>query len=158
MRPRTLDEYVGQSHILAPGKLLRRAVEADRLFSMVLYGPPGSGKTSLSEVMARATGSALVTMNAVEAGVADLRRTIAEARNRRPKRTILFLDEVHRFNKSQQDVLLGPLEDDTVTMVGATVENPFFYLNPALLSRIQVFELRALEEAEVRALIEAALR
>jgi len=157
MRPRSLDEYVGQRHILAPGKLLRRAIEADRLFSMVLYGPPGSGKTSLTEVMARATDSSLVTMNAVEAGVADLRRAIAAARNRRPARTILLLDEVHRFNKAQQDVLLGPVEDDAVTMVGATVENPFFYLNPALLSRVQVFELRALEEDEVRGLLRAAL-
>lgn len=157
MRPRTLEEYAGQGHVLADGKLLRRAVESDRLFSMVLYGPPGSGKTSLTEVMARATGSALVSMNAVEAGVSDLRRAIAEARNRRPRRTILFLDEVHRFNKSQQDVLLGPLEDDAVTMVGATVENPFFYLNPALLSRVQVFELKALEEDDVRALLTRAL-
>jgi putative ATPase len=157
MRPRSLDEYVGQSHILAPGKLLRRALEADRLFSMVLYGPPGSGKTSLTEVMARATESSLVAMNAVEAGVADLRRAVAEARNRRPRRTILFLDEVHRFNRSQQDVLLGPLENDAVTMVGATVENPFFYLNPALLSRVQVFELKPLSEDELRTVLERAL-
>jgi len=157
MRPRTLDEYAGQSHILAEGKLLRRAIEADRLFSVVLYGPPGVGKTSLTEVMARSTGAALVAMNAVEAGVADLRRAIGEARTRRPRRTILFLDEVHRFNKSQQDVLLGPLEDDAITMVGATVENPFFYLNPALLSRVQVFELAPLDRSEIRGVLERAL-
>jgi putative ATPase len=158
LRPRALSDYVGQEHLLAPGKLLRRAIESDRLFSMILYGPPGSGKTSLGQVMANATRSALVQLNAVEAGVAELRRSVAEARVRAPRRTILFIDEVHRFSKSQQDVLLAPLEDDTVTMVGATVENPFFYLNHAVLSRVKVFELKPLAESEIRVILEGAVR
>jgi putative ATPase len=157
LRPSGLADYVGQEHVLAEGKLLRRAIESDRLFSMILYGPPGSGKTSLGQVIANATESALVTLNAVEAGVAELRRAVAEARVRTSRRTILFIDEVHRFNKSQQDVLLAPLEDDVVTMVGATVENPFFYLNHAVLSRVKVFELKPLEEHEVRVILERAL-
>lgn len=158
MRPRDLDDYVGQSHILAPGKLLRRAVESDRIFSMILYGPPGVGKTSLGNVIAGATRSTLVMLNAVEAGVSDLRRAVAEAGTRAPRRTIVFIDEVHRFNKAQQDVLLAPLENDVVTMIGATVENPFFYLNHALLSRVQVFELRSLTESEIGTLIDRAIR
>ena len=157
MRPRVLSEYVGQEHILAPGRLLRRAVETDRLFSMILYGPPGVGKTSLGLVIAGVTRSVLVSLNAVEAGVADLRRAVAGARARAERRTILFIDEVHRFNKSQQDVLLAPLEDDVVTMIGATVENPFFYLNHALLSRAQVFELAPLTEAEIDRILVRAL-
>jgi putative ATPase len=157
MRPQTMDDYVGQEHILARGKLLRRAVETDRLVSLVLYGPPGSGKTSLGNVIAGATQSALVMLNAVEAGVAELRRVLAEARARSPKRTIIFVDEIHRFNKAQQDVLLVPLENDVVTVIGATVENPFFYLNHALLSRVQVFELRPLRDDEVASLVDRAL-
>ncbi len=157
MRPRSLDEYVGQAHILAEGKLLRRAVETDRLFSMILYGPPGVGKTSLGQVVALSTSSSLVQLNAVEDGVAEIRQAVASARARAPRRTILFIDEVHRFNKAQQDVLLAPLEDDVVTMIGATVENPFFYLNKALLSRVQVFELRPLEREEVRDILVRAM-
>jgi len=157
LRPERLDQYVGQQHILAEGKLLRRAIESDRLFSIILYGPPGSGKTSLGHVVARSTESALVMLNAVEAGVSDLRRAIREAALRRPRRTILFIDEVHRFNKAQQDVLLGPLEDDVVTMIGATVENPFFYLNQAVLSRVKVFEFGPLSDEEVRTILERAL-
>jgi putative ATPase len=157
LRPEGLSDYIGQEHILAPGKLLRRAIETDRLFSLILYGPPGSGKTSLGQVIANATESALVTLNAVEAGASELRRAVAEARLRAPRRTILFIDEVHRFNKPQQDILLAPLEDDTVTMIGATVENPFFYLNHAVLSRVKVFELRPLAAGEVRTLLERAL-
>ncbi len=157
MRPTKLSEYVGQDHILAEGKLLRRAVETDRLFSMVLYGPPGSGKTSLGHVVAGATRSVLVMMNAVEAGAADLRRAVQQAKIRAPRRTILFIDEVHRFNKAQQDVLLAPLEDDVVTMIGATVENPFFYLNQALLSRVQVFELGPLVDDGVETILRRAL-
>jgi putative ATPase len=157
LRPTTLEEYVGQEHILGQGKLLRRAIEADRPFSMILYGPPGSGKTSLGHVIAHATKSTLVMMNAVESGVSELRVAIAEARRRVPRRTILFVDEVHRFNKSQQDVLLSPLEDDVVTMIGATVENPFFYVNQAVLSRVQVFELMPLSDADVRTIVTRAL-
>ena len=157
MRPRMLDEYVGQAHILGEGKLLRRAVETDRLFSMILYGPPGIGKTSLGQVVALATGSKLVSLNAVGDGVGELRTELAAARVRAPRRTILFIDEVHRFNKAQQDVLLAPLENDVVTMVGATAENPFFYLNKALLSRVQVFELRPLADEEIRGLLMRAL-
>jgi len=157
LRPTRLEEYVGQEHILAPGRLLRRAIETDRLFSMILYGPPGTGKTSLGHVVAGATTSVLVMMNAVEAGVPDLRRAVQQAKLRMPRRTILFIDEVHRFNKAQQDVLLAPLEDDVVTMIGATVENPFFYLNNALLSRVQVFELGPLSEESVRTILERAL-
>jgi putative ATPase len=157
MRPRTLDEYVGQTHILGSGKLLRRAVETDRLFSIILYGPPGIGKTSLGQVVALATSSKLVSLNAVEDGVGEIRKVLAAARVRAPKRTILFIDEVHRFNKAQQDVLLAPLENDVVMMIGATVENPFFYLNKALLSRVQVFELRPLSEDEIRGILVGAL-
>ena len=156
MRPESLDEYVGQQHLLAPGKLLRRAIETDRLFSMILYGPPGVGKTSLGHVIAAATRSHLVMLNAVEAGVRDLRRAVGEARHR-DARTIVFVDEVHRFNKAQQDVLLAPLEDDVVTMIGATVENPFFYLNRAVLSRVQVFELEPLADEEIRHILERSL-
>ena len=156
-RPLSLADYVGQGHILSEGRLLRRAIESDRLFSMILYGPPGCGKTSLGYVVAGATRSDLVMLNAVEAGVSDLRTAVARARARAPKRTILFIDEVHRFNKAQQDVLLTPLENDVVAMIGATVENPFFYLNQALLSRVQVFELLPLEEPEIRAILEGAL-
>ena len=156
-RPASLSDYVGQQHILGEGRLLRRAIESDRLFSMILYGPPGCGKTSLGHVVAGATRSTLVMLNAVEARVADLRAEVASARLRRPTRTILFIDEVHRFNKAQQDVLLAPLENDVVTMIGATVENPFFYLNQAVLSRVQVFELKPLEPVEVRAILESAL-
>jgi len=156
-RPVVLSDYVGQRHILAEGRLLRRAVESDRLFSMILYGPPGCGKTSLGHVVAGVTRSKLVMLNAVEAKVADLRTAVAAARQRAPIRTILFIDEVHRFNKAQQDVLLAPLENDVVTMIGATVENPFFYLNQAVLSRVQVFELKPLEENEVREILESAL-
>jgi putative ATPase len=156
-RPRSLSEYVGQGHILAEGKLLRRAIESDRLFSMILYGPPGCGKTSLGHVIAGATRSTLVNLNAVEARVADLRAAVVAARLRMPSRTILFIDEVHRFNKAQQDVLLSPLENDVVTMIGATVENPFFYLNQALLSRAQVFELEPLSREEVSTILKRSL-
>jgi putative ATPase len=157
VRPRDLGEYRGQEHILAEGSLLRRAVETDRMFSMILYGPPGSGKTSLGHVIAGATSSTLTMLNAVEAGVSDLRTAVAEARARAPRRTILFIDEIHRFNKAQQDVLLAPLENDVVTMIGATVENPFFYLNHALLSRVQVFELRQLSTGDLASILDAAL-
>ncbi len=156
-RPLNLADYVGQGHIMSEGRLLRRAIESDRIFSMILYGPPGCGKTSLGNVIAGATQSTLVMLNAVEARVSDLRTAVATARVRAPKRTILFIDEVHRFNKAQQDVLLAPLENDVVTMIGATVENPFFYLNQAVLSRVHVFELRPLASDEIRTVLLRAL-
>jgi putative ATPase len=147
MRPRTLDEYVGQGHILGPGKLLRRAVEADRVTSVIFFGPPGAGKTTLARIIANTTASHFATLNAVLAGVKDIREEIAAAQERlrlHGRRTILFVDEVHRFNKAQQDALLPHVENGTVTFIGATTENPYFEVNKALVSRSRVFELRTL--------------
>lgn len=162
MRPRTLDEFVGQEHIIGPGKLLRRAIEADRLFSsIILWGPPGCGKTTLAHIIARRTRSAFVTLSAVLAGVADLRQVIREARDRRKfhgQRTILFVDEVHRWNKAQQDALLPHVEDGTIVFIGATTENPYFSVIGALVSRSRVFQLRPLEEHHIRTLLQRALR
>ena len=139
MRPRTLDEFVGQEDIVGPGRLLRRAVEADRLFSSILlWGPPGAGKTTLARIIANRTRSHFETLNAVMAGIADIRRVVAEARERRKlyhQRTTLLVDEIHRFNKSQQDALLPHVEDGTLTLIGATTENPYFEVNQALISR-----------------------
>lgn len=160
MRPRTLDEYVGQPHILGPGKLLRRAVEADRVTSVIFFGPPGSGKTTLARIIANTTASHFATLNAVLAGVKDIREQIAEARERRrlhDRRTILFVDEVHRFNKAQQDALLPHVENGTVTFIGATTENPYFEVNKALVSRSRIFELRTLTEDDLRAVARQAL-
>ncbi len=160
MRPRTLDEYVGQSHILGPGKLLRRAIEADRFSSIILYGPPGTGKTSLASCIAQATRSKFERLSGVESNVADMRRVITAAANRlrtSGQKTVLFIDEIHRFNKAQQDVLLPDVEAGTVRLIGATTHNPFFYINSPLVSRSQVFELKALTEAEITALLERAL-
>jgi putative ATPase len=159
MRPRTLGEFEGQLHILGPGKLLRRAIEADRISSLVLYGPPGTGKTTLAQVLAGATKSAFEQLSGVEGGVADIRRALAGAAQRRRTggRTILFIDEIHRFNRAQQDALLPHVEDGTVRLVGATTQNPFFSVNPALVSRSQVFELRPLGEDELRRLMGRAL-
>ncbi|HEX8966725.1 MAG TPA: replication-associated recombination protein A [Chloroflexota bacterium] len=157
MRPRSLDEILGQEHLLAPGRALRRALEADRVPSMVLWGPPGSGKTTLAEVIARLTRSRFVAMSAVTAGVADLRKVIEEARRVRDQRTILFIDEVHRWNKAQQDAVLPHAENGTVTLIGATTENPSFEVNAALLSRVRVFTLRALGDAEIELIVRRAL-
>ncbi|MBU6182261.1 MAG: replication-associated recombination protein A [Verrucomicrobia bacterium] len=159
MRPRTLEEYEGQLHILGPGKLLRRAIEADRISSLILYGPPGTGKTTLAQVVAGATRSRFEQLSGVEGGVADIRRVLATAaqRRRNGERTILFIDEIHRFNKAQQDALLPHVEDGTVRLVGATTQNPFFSINSALVSRSQVFELRPLEELELQKLMSRAL-
>jgi len=156
MRPRSLDEIVGQSHLLAPGRVLRRSLDADRVPSMVLWGPPGSGKTTLAEVIARATRSRFVSLSAVSAGVADLRRVVDQARAT-PGRTILFVDEIHRFNKNQQDAVLPYVEDGTITLVGATTENPSFEVNAALLSRSRVFTLHALADTDVEVLLHRAI-
>ncbi|RKQ88709.1 putative ATPase [Brockia lithotrophica] len=161
LRPQTLDEIVGQEHILAPGKLLRRAIEADRLTSLILYGPPGTGKTTLARVIAAKTKARFVSLSGVTAGVTDLRREIDAAREELRlygRRTVLFVDEIHRWTRAQQDVLLPFLEDGSLILIGATTENPFFALRGALLSRSLVFELRPLSEEALRTLAERALR
>jgi putative ATPase len=161
MRPRNLDEYVGQEEILGPGKLLRRAIEADRLFSsIILWGPPGTGKTTLAMVIANQTKSHFETLSAVLAGKAELRAVIEKSLERRKlygKRTILFVDEVHRWNKAQQDGLLPHVENGTITLIGATTENPYFEVIRALVSRSRIFQLRPLSDAAVRLLIQRAL-
>jgi len=160
MRPRTLDEFVGQEHIMAPGRLLRRAIEADRLASLIFYGPPGTGKTTLAEVIARRTEANFTALNAVLAGVKDIREAIEEARRRRGQfgqPTVLFIDEVHRFNKAQQDALLPWVEKGTVILVGATTENPYFEVNKALVSRSRIFQLRPLEARHLHQVLDAAL-
>ncbi|MDR0600547.1 MAG: AAA family ATPase [Treponema sp.] len=158
MRPRTLDEVIGQDHIVGPGRLLRRAIQADRLSSVIFYGPPGTGKTSLARVIANTTRGAFESLNAVLTGVKDIREVIDRAEERRRlygKRTILFVDEVHRWNKAQQDALLPWVENGAVILVGATTENPFFEVNRALVSRSRVFQLKALDADDLRT---AALR
>src|SRR5512136_435559 len=153
MRPRTLDEFVGQEDIVGPGKLLRRAIESDRLFSsIILWGPPGTGKTTLAMVIANQTKSQFETLSAVLAGKAELKEVIDAATERRKlyqKKTILFVDEVHRWNKAQQDALLPHVENGTVTFIGATTENPYFEVIGALVSRSRVFQLRPLADMDV---------
>jgi len=160
MRPRTLDEYAGQTHILGPGQLLRRAIEADRIQSLIFYGPPGTGKTSLAQIIARQTKSKFERLSGVESNVADMRRVLAAAGNRLEnagQATILFIDEIHRFNKAQQDVLLPDVESGVVRLIGATTHNPFFFVNSPLVSRSQIFELRPLTEDELYGLLQRAL-
>ena len=160
MRPRSLEEYVGQEHILGAGKLLRRAIEADRFSSIVLYGPPGTGKTSLAEIIARTSQARFERLSGVESTVAEIRKVMAAAAMRLSRdgtRTVLFIDEIHRFNKAQQDVLLPDVERGTVRLIGATTMNPFFYVNSPLVSRSLVFELRSLSAADLHALIHRAI-
>ena len=160
MRPRTLEESVGQRHILAEGKLLWRAIKADRISSIILYGPPGTGKTSLAQVIANATSSKFERLSGVDSNVADIRRVISTAANRLAnagQKTILFIDEIHRFNKAQQDVLLPDVENGTVRLIGATTHNPFFYVNSPLVSRSQIFQLRPLTPDDIKELMKRAL-
>jgi putative ATPase len=159
MRPRTLDEFVGQEEIVGPQRPLRRAIESDAVPSMILWGPPGSGKTTLAEIVARTTGAEFTQLSAVSAGVADLRRVVARAREFRRigKRSVLFIDEIHRFNKAQQDAVLPYVEDGTITLIGATTENPSFEVISALLSRTRVFVLKTLSDEEVRTIVDRVL-
>jgi putative ATPase len=160
MCPRNLDEYIGQSHILGQGKLLRRAVEADSITSIILYGPPGTGKTALARVIAEKTKAYFEWLNAATIGLDEIRKVIQQAKLRRSKgsKTIVFLDEIHRFNKMQQDALLPDVEEGNITLVSATVENPFFYVNSALLSRSQIFELKPLSEEDIQRILHNALK
>ena len=160
MRPRSLEEFVGQEHILGPGKLLRRAIEADRLPSVILSGPPGTGKTTLAHIIADMTHAKFVRLSGVESNVAEMRRVIAGATNRTRtsrQKTILFIDEIHHFNKAQQDILLPDVESGNLRLIGATTYNPFFYINSPLVSRSQVFQLEPLSVDELEQLIDRAL-
>ena len=161
MRPRSLDEFVGQEAIIGPGRLLRRAIQADQLSSLIFYGPPGTGKTTLAEIIARTTQAHFIAINAVLAGVKDIREAITTAQDRRKlyqQRTILFVDEVHRFNKSQQDALLPWVENGTVILIGATTENPYFEVNSALVSRSRLFQLKPLTPEDLQQVVQHALR
>lgn len=160
MRPRTLEEFVGQEHILAPGKLLRRAIEADRLPSLIISGPPGSGKTTLAHVIAEVTHSEFIRLSGVESNVAEMRKVVAAAANRlrtAGRKTIVFIDEIHHFNKAQQDILLPDVESGNLRLIGATTYNPYFYVNSALVSRSLVFRLEPLTVAQLELLIDRAL-
>ncbi len=159
VRPRTLDEFAGQQHLLARGMLLRRLIEADRLGSLLFYGPPGTGKTTLGRIIADTTDAAFRQLNAAAAGVKEVRSLLDEARARLEDggpRTLLFLDEIHRFNKSQQDVLLGDVEDGVIVLIGATTENPFFSVNSALVSRSQIFQFEPLGDDDIAAVLRSA--
>ncbi|RLJ19498.1 recombination factor protein RarA [bacterium endosymbiont of Escarpia laminata] len=160
IRPRTLDEFIGQTHIIAPGKPLRRAIEEDRLHSMIFWGPPGTGKTTLASLIARHSGANFLSLSAVLSGVKDIRAAVEQARLSRQQEnraTVLFIDEVHRFNKSQQDAFLPHVEDGTVVFIGATTENPSFELNNALLSRARTYVLKSLTKEDIKRIIRQAL-
>ncbi|MBD2464633.1 AAA family ATPase [Oscillatoria sp. FACHB-1407] len=161
MRPRTLDEFIGQDHIIGQGRLLRRAIQADQLSSLIFYGPPGTGKTTLAQIIANTTHAHFISINAVLAGVKEIREAIATAQEQRGmygRRTILFVDEVHRFNKAQQDALLPWVENGTVILIGATTENPYFEVNKALVSRSRLFQLKPLTDADLNDIIDQALK
>src|SRR6478672_13860145 len=157
LRPRSLEDYVGQEHLVGDRRLLRRLIEAGQLPSIILWGPPGSGKTTLARIIARRSDARFEQLSAVSAGVADIRRVMAEARGRRPERTVLFIDEIHRFNKAQQDAVLPFVEDGTVTLIGATTENPSFEVIGPLLSRSRVVQLYPLTDADLAALLDRVL-
>src|SRR5437867_6463950 len=160
MRPRTLDEFAGQEHFLGPGKLLRRLLQADRLGSVIFYGPPGSGKTALAHVIAQQTKCHFRPLNAVAAGIKDVREVLERARRdleETGQRTILFVDELHRFNRSQQDVLLPDVEEGRIILIGATTQNPFFAINSPLLSRSQIFTFVPLTKEQIKGLLARAL-
>jgi len=160
MCPRNLDEYVGQKHILGPQKLLRRAIEADRITSLIFYGPPGTGKTALAKIIANKTKAHFEWLNAATIGLEELRKVIQKAKTKKSKgiRTIVFLDEIHRFNKLQQDALLPDVEEGSITLIAATVENPFFYVNSTLLSRSQVFQFKPLANEELLQIMKRAIK
>ena len=161
MSPRTLDEYSGQEHIVGEGRLLRRMIEADRLSSIILYGPPGVGKTALARVIANTTSSRFARLNAVTSGVSDIKSVVSDASNpliSEGRKTVLFIDEIHRFNKLQQDALLPFVEDGTVILIGATTENPFFEVNKALVSRSTVFQLKPLEAKDILKVLKNAIK
>ena len=160
MRPTTLDEVVGQEHIIGPGKLLYRAIKADKLGSVIFYGPPGTGKTTLARVIANTTSAEFTQLNATTAGKKDMEEVVKEAQQRigmYGKKTILFVDEIHRFNKGQQDYLLPFVEDGTLVLIGATTENPYFEVNGALISRSIIFELKPLKKTDIEKLLERAV-
>ncbi len=160
MRPRSLEEYIGQQHILGEGKQLRAAIEQDRLHSMLFWGPPGTGKTTLARMIAKYSGAEFITMSAVLSGVKDIREAVKLAKQNNEldgRATVLFVDEVHRFNKSQQDAFLPHVEDGTFSFIGATTENPSFELNNALLSRVRTYVLRSLTEDDIKAILQAAI-